>query len=732
MTIELALSLSAKGWPVFPCRSCESHDPLTGEVLAEKTPLTSNGFKSATRTERIIRRWWTDYPDAIIGIPTGAAIGAFVLDIDAKPGGANGFEWLAEIESEHGPLPDTLRVSSPNGGMHVYFNHVQGVRNRGALGAGVDIRGDGGYVLAGGSTMADGRSYAVINDARIADAPQWLLDLLLPKHQPSAQHYHPTSMGNVAYVQSAVDSELSDLASTPQGGRNNRLNDAAFALGQFIGAGVLSRSDAERELQAIAMPWGNFAKSCGTIRNGIEAGMKQPRHIPEQTHQDDNTRLVDISRMIANGLAKASKVSKSLNGDNIPDRDPDREVLPENDKKLPSGNTETPIDQPTNDNKPAIIATAFKWLDPRKLPRREFAFGTHYIRKYVSVTSSPGGLGKSSNSIVEVLSMTSGKALVGTKPEKPLRVWLFNAEDPRDEMERRIMAACIHYNLTPADIEGKLFLDTGREQELVVAIDDKKGVKIVVPIVEAVVEQIMRHQIDVMIIDPFVSTHSVNENDNGAIDKVAKLWANIADRTNCAVDVVHHLRKVSDREATVEDSRGAVSLLSAARSARVLNRMTDEQATTAGLDHSERFSMFSITYGKSNLTPMSHRLDWRKLEGVPLGNGQGLSKPQDHAPVVTEWKWPEKAETIDAITQDQMNAIAIRVNNTDCKMHFQAKNWVGNEVAYVMGWDASDKSINKKLRRMVDAWIDTGFLAVEQRRDPVKREMKDFVRAGMG
>src|SRR5690606_18831189 len=114
-------------------------------------------------------------------------------------------------------------------------------------------------------------------------------------------------------------------------------------------------------------------------------------------------------------------------------------------------------------------------------------------------------------------------------------------------------------------------------------------------------------------------------NDNGAIDKVAKLWANIADRTNCSIDVVHHLRKVSDREATVEDARGAVALIGAARSVRVLNRMSEEQADKAGVPAEERYSYFNIHQGKANLTKMAMGNDWRKLESVPLGNGRGLT-----------------------------------------------------------------------------------------------------------
>jgi 2,3-bisphosphoglycerate-independent phosphoglycerate mutase len=83
---------------------------------------------------------------------------------------------------------------------------------------------------------------------------------------------------------------------------------------------------------------------------------------------------------------------------------------------------------------------------------------------------------------------------------------------------------------------------------------------------------------------PHLSSHGVSENDNGAIDRVAKTWAKIAEETNCSIELVHHSRKTNGNEVTVEDSRGAVALLSAARSARVLNQMTKDEGERAGVE----------------------------------------------------------------------------------------------------------------------------------------------------
>jgi hypothetical protein len=737
--LELATHYVALGLKVFPCRSRsdETIDPHTGEVttLGEKTPLTANGFKNATRFQHIVNRWWEDWPDAAVGIPTGEAAGFFVLDIDNKPGGANGFEWLAEMEAEHGPLPDTARVSSPNGGLHIYFKYVAGTRNRGTLGAGADIRSEGGYVLAAGSVMSDGRAYRWSEPCEgippIADAPAWLLDLVVRKQAPATNTTAPTTQTNSAYVNAAVDRELADLASTGMGNRNNQLNDCAFNLGTFVGAGALPESEARALLQDVARGWGrDWARCAKTIENGLAAGQRSPREIPSAEHDNDNTRLVDVTRMIENGLRKAKERASKTAVEAL--------VEPVTDEEL-KGRIENAVEAAKEQDaaaaepadKPAILATAFKWTDPRKLPRREFAFGTHYIRKYVSVTVAPGGLGKTANSIVEALAMATNRHLTGTKPDENLNVWLFNSEDPRDELERRIMAACIRYKIKPEDIDGpdgrgRLFLDTGREQELVIAREDKKsGVRVVQPVVEAVVEQIKQNKIDVLIVDPFVSTHAVNENDNGAIDKVAKLWAQIADKTNCAIDIVHHLRKQTDgREATVEDARGAVALIGAARSVRILSRMSAVQAKEGGLTEQERFGYFSITHGKSNLTAMSSKADWRHLESVGLGNGVSIMRKQDFAPVVTEWHWPSMEKQLEAVPDEAFVAIKKRIGGGDYRYDMQAMGWAGIHVAEVLKLDMDDKAEKARVNKMLRQWEKDGHFTSEIKPDEKRMPRK--------
>jgi len=107
----------------------------------------------------------------------------------------------------------------------------------------------------------------------------------------------------------------------------------------------------------------------------------------------------------------------------------------------------------------------------------------------------------------------------------------------------------------------------------------RNGAMIVHPVVDSLVAELIRLKIDIIKIDPFVSSHTVPENDNGAMDMVVKEWGKVADRANCAVELSHHPRKTNGSEVTAEDSRGGSSFASGTRVKRPLNRMTPARST---------------------------------------------------------------------------------------------------------------------------------------------------------
>lgn len=104
----------------------------------------------------------------------------------------------------------------------------------------------------------------------------------------------------------------------------------------------------------------------------------------------------------------------------------------------------------------------------------------------------------------EALAQVSGRDLLGVSLSQRLRVWLWNLEDPQEETERKIQAAALHYRLAPEDIDGRLFVDSGRNQPLVIATTARAGAMIIRPIVDALTAEVIDRRIDALIIDPFI------------------------------------------------------------------------------------------------------------------------------------------------------------------------------------------------------------------------------------
>lgn len=377
-----------------------------------------------------------------------------------------------------------------------------------------------------------------------------------------------------------------------------------------------------------------------------------------------------------------------------------------------------------NDNAPPLRATPWTFIDPRNIPPRRWIYGRHYIRSYVSVTVSPGGVGKTSKSIVEALSMATGRDLLGETVHERARVWLWNGEDPREELDRRIAAACTLYDIRAEDVDGWLFRDSGRDQPIVSATQTRDGTKIAVPVMDAMIDTIRANKIDVVIIDPFISSHAITENDNVAMDAVIKrFWAPIIDKTNCSVELIHHAKKTGGNEVTAESARGAVALIGAARSAIALNPMTQEEANRANVEN--RHLYFRATDAKANMAPREEKSRWYKLVSVDLGNDTP-DRPSDHIGVATSWKWPD---TLAGVTVSDLLAVQREISAGQYKDSSQAASWAGHAVAKVMGLDPNDPREREKIKSCLKAWKASGALSVEHREDD-DRKRRPFVVVG--
>lgn len=295
--LEAALEYAERGWPVLPLHhpvetgdnpKCSCKDGYDCERVG-KHPRVRNGVKDATTDAGQIGEWWAKWPNANIGIATGAESGFFGLDIDDDKGGS---ESLADKPSIEAPQAAT------GNGLHAYLNHP-GYRVRNvALHEGVHIRGDGGYLAAPPSLHATGRRYGWIvpPNGRLPEAPEWLLEML----EASAPHQEDapqdggvrTDIGEVPrhirqYVEVALTQEANALAETPEGRRNMTLNKAAYKIGGYVSPGYVSEETVRERLTAAALESGLPKHEVKrTLKSGLEAGMENPRcldHLSNET-----------------------------------------------------------------------------------------------------------------------------------------------------------------------------------------------------------------------------------------------------------------------------------------------------------------------------------------------------------------------------------------------------------------------------------------------------------------
>lgn len=386
---------------------------------------------------------------------------------------------------------------------------------------------------------------------------------------------------------------------------------------------------------------------------------------------------------------------------------------------------------PTPAPRPPLKATPFRYQDALSFPRRQCLYGKHYFRSYLSATVAPGGVGKSSLAITEALALVSGRPLLRVPVARPVRVWLWNGEDPLEETERRVLAAMKHYGLTQDDIQDRLLIDSGREVEIVIARQERDGAKLT-DVRDAIAQEIRVEQIDVLVIDPLVSAHRVNENDNNAVDIVAKSFAWIADQTGAAIEVVHHTRKLRDTggEVTPEDSRGASALVAAARSVRTLVGMTPAEARPLGLSEGEHRSLFRFGGSKSNLAPQAaDDGGWLRLIDVGLGNAgfaaDGLYEPSDQVGVVTAFELSPVAADVETALADAITQIQPGRWRRDVRA---GEAWIGQFLGPVLNLDPEID------RRALKSRIDDLFRRNWLRAAPgmsAQRKPKVYVEQGL-
>jgi hypothetical protein len=254
----------------------------------------TGGLWRATTDAKQIRAWWKKHPKALIGVPTGARIGLFAVDIDPR-GEETADQVLRRLTDAVGELPAGPVTVTQSGGLHLWFKNPTGdlPHNSAKRIAGVDWRGHGGYVIAAPSVMAGGKRYEWAPspaDLDFPEAPARLLDLIFqrgdfaPEKARSAPPARPLpsrlGAGDVnvrRYAQAALDRASNDVATCAAGSRGHTLNAAAYGMAPFVALGALTEREVYAALQDAADACGLTAtdgakERDAKIRRALEAG----------------------------------------------------------------------------------------------------------------------------------------------------------------------------------------------------------------------------------------------------------------------------------------------------------------------------------------------------------------------------------------------------------------------------------------------------------------------------
>jgi hypothetical protein len=269
--LKAALAYAERGLLVYPV-SPGSKVPLAG----------TRGIHSGTTDPDIISGWW-QRQDCNLGVVCGKASNLLVLDVDPRNGGDAS---LRRLLAEHGPLPLTVVVRTPSGGAHYWLRYPADggamPSSAGRVGSGLDVKGDGGGVVAPPSWRSEGVYEFAIRDRTtpipIADPPEWLVTLARPAPRPSADvvRLEPGRPGR-GYVAAVIAAESRRVADAAVGTRNTTLNAAAFRLFGFVKAGLASGQAVTNELAAAAAAAGlDRPQTVGTLASAFKAATPAP------------------------------------------------------------------------------------------------------------------------------------------------------------------------------------------------------------------------------------------------------------------------------------------------------------------------------------------------------------------------------------------------------------------------------------------------------------------------
>lgn len=519
----------------------------------------------ATTDEAKIRAWWAFNPDYNYGVAGGD--GWLIVDVDA---GKNGYASLLDVD-----LPDTLTVRTPGGGLHLYYRGPDVANSVDRVAPGIDIRSKGGYVVGPGSvfTDADGAkgysgAYTLVDDRDAAEAPAGFVLRCGEAKQRDRQG--AVSVDDPDDIVFAIHYLQKDAPPAVEGRGGNNTTYAVAA--RLIEIGVSAERAVELMLEhwneRCSPPWdaGELATICGNAANYA------------------------LARQGSGGVSALREEAGA------------------------------PVTLPPPSSRGKFDAVFQKReLTPlEQIPPRQWIMHRLLLRCETAVLAGAGGVGKSALSLAIAAHGAVGRTFGNYPVPRPFKTVIYNLEDDRHEMEARLYATCATYGLDIAEVERNVLLWPGREMRF--RLLDKNH-QIAMADVQELARLLKGNSFDVLTLDPLVSLHHEDENNNVAMGEVMEAVNGLARLANVAALVLQHTPKGVRAAGSQDAVRGAGNIVNAVRIAATMYAADEHDAALYGFGEGYRAKYVRIDDAKANNAALETKPLWLERQSFPMPNG---------------------------------------------------------------------------------------------------------------
>jgi hypothetical protein len=357
--------------------------------------------------------------------------------------------------------------------------------------------------------------------------------------------------------------------------------------------------------------------------------------------------------------------------------------------------------------------------------------GNQFCCGFISSLFAAGGVGKSALRLVQFISLALGRSLCGQHVFRRSRVLLISLEDDYNELQRRIEAILIHFNIARGDLKGWMFCTYVKRSKIA---ELQNGRRAVGPLAQQIREAIARRKPDLVALDPFVKLHGLEESDSGDMNFVCDLLTGIAVDDKIAVDIPHHVHKGQLAPGDADSGRGSSGIRDAARLVFTLTIMTEAEAKAFSIDPDQRFAYIRLDSAKINLAVRSGAATWFRIVGVPIANTTADYPAGDAIQVAEPWKPPDAWSDLSTATLNRiLDCIDTGCRDEDTGQpngeRFSNAPKAGEDRAVwpVIQRFAPDKT-EAQCRTIIHAWLKSGLLVAEKYRSPGQRHERSGLR----